>query len=433
MLNFSELFLNQQLIQNLSQLGYTTPTEIQIKAVPIILKGHDLLGIAQTGTGKTAAFTLPILEHFISHPMETKSAQPRALILTPTRELCSQIHQAIQNYAKGLGVRSCAIYGGVGQSEQVNSLRQGVEIVVATPGRLLDLLEQKHLRLNSVEIFILDEADRMLDMGFEDDLQKISFLLPLKKQSLLFSATMPAEIERLAARILKNYRTIEIAPEHKIAENIQQKVIYCKGVDKFQLLKKILKEEKTKLTLVFTRTRLIADAVVAYLAQNKIASRALHADKNQSERERAVTHFKGGAIKVLIATDIASRGLDIEGISHVINFDLPLDPESYVHRIGRTARAGKKGVAILFCEDFERERLQNIQQLIEMEIKSEKFEGKHEIVKTKISGLKKKTAPTPGKSQEKNAWLDHSKRQPVVKEGEKRIHPGFRKKTKKKK
>lgn len=430
MLNFQDLSLHATLIQNLLDIGYEAPTAIQASAIPLILEGHDLLGIAQTGTGKTAAFALPILQHLIAHPRDSKK-EPRVLILAPTRELCSQIEAAVEAYAKNLNIKSCAIYGGVGQGAQVKALRDGVDIIVATPGRLLDLLEQKLLRLSGIERFVLDEADRMLDMGFIDDIKDIIGRLPSKKQTLLFSATMPPEIQTLASKILKNPQRVEVSPASTIAKNIQQRIIFCRRNDKYQLLKKILKEEKTELVLVFTRTRNSADTVVEYLAQNRMASRAIHGEKDQSERERAISNFKEGAIKILVATDIASRGIDIEGVSHVINFDIPSDPESYVHRIGRTARAGKEGVAISFCDDTEKARFELIQAILPKQLKSEKFEGSNETVKFKTTGAKKVTPPTPGKSQEKTAWLDHSKRQAPLKEGEKRTHPGF-KKTKKK-
>lgn len=429
MQNFSDLSLDKLLIQNISELGYTTPTPIQGMVIPLILEGNDLIGIASTGTGKTAAFALPILNKMLISPREKRISEPRTLILSPTRELCSQIHRALENLAKNTELMSCAIYGGVGQAEQVKALREGTQIVVATPGRLLDLLEQKLLRLSEVEFLVLDEADRMLDMGFIDDIQAILAKLSSKKQTMLFSATMPAELEVLSAKILNNPSRVEATPPATVAQNIEQKVIYCKREHKFQLLKKILKEEVIQLVLVFTRTKTIADQVVEYLAQNRMASRALHGDKNQSERDRAMVHFKEGAIKILVATDIASRGIDIEGVSHVINFDLPLDPDSYVHRIGRTARAGAKGVAISFCDASEKGLLEKIQETIKTFLKSEKFEGKSEILRFKGASTKK--APTPGRSQEKTAWQDHSKRQPVLREGEKFVHPGF-KKTKKK-
>lgn len=431
MSKFSDFILNSDLLENLLRLGYKTPTPIQEKAIPHLLKGGDFLGLAQTGTGKTAAFSLPVIDYLLKHPKIFKKAMPRVLVLVPTRELSSQIHASIQNYAQNLSIKCTSIFGGVSQDEQVQIIRDGVDILVATPGRLLDLVSQQKLKLSEIEIFVIDEADRMLDMGFSEDLNKIFDYLPQKKQTIFFSATMPKEIEILTKRILSSPMVVRLASTEIVADNIFQKVIFCKQNHKFQLLKKILKEEDRDLVLVFTRTKNLADKVVEYLSQNRLASRALHGDKNQVERERAMTHFKEGAIKILVATDIASRGIDIQGVSHVINFDLPMDSESYIHRIGRTARAGKAGSAISFCDESEKVYLTKIQEHIKAPLKSEKFEGKTEVIKFKAVGVKK--IPTPGKSQEKTAWLDHSKRQPLLKEGEKRTHPGFKKTKKKRK
>lgn len=428
---FSELNLSQSLLTNLESLGYKNPTPIQEKAIPLILEGHDVLGIAQTGTGKTAAFSLPILNQ-LSKSAENSKA-PKALILAPTRELCSQIHSSIEKYAEGLEIKSCAIYGGVGQGAQTKAIREGAHVIVATPGRLLDLLTQKLLRLSEINYFVIDEADRMLDMGFIDDIKDIIGRLPPTKQTMLFSATMPGEIETLANRILKRPVIVEAAETGAVAANIEQKVIFCKRDHKYQLLKKIIKEEATGLVLVFTRTKNMADSVVEYLAQNRLASRAIHGDKNQDDRERSIRHFGDGSIKILVATDLVSRGIDVEGVSHVINFDLPLDPEGYVHRIGRTARAGKSGKAISFCEDSDQNKLTTIEQLINLKLPTEKFEGIFEKLQLKKAVAKKTTAPTPGKSQEKTSWLDHSKRQRIKENGKKlHVNPAFKKKKKKK-
>lgn len=430
MSGFSDLKIHSTISANLEKAGYERPTPIQEKAIPVIREGHDVLGIAQTGTGKTAAFLLPVLERLLL-PSEKKKT-PNVLILAPTRELCLQIHEAVTKYAENTGIMSCAVYGGVGQGAQVKAIRDGAHIVVATPGRLLDLLEQRLMRITEVETFIIDEADRMLDMGFIDDIKDIIGRLPSKRQTLLFSATMPQEIEALAAKILRNPETIEAARQSTTAANIEQKVIFCKRDHKFQLLKKIIKEEVTGLVLVFTRTKNLADNVVEYLAQNRVASRAIHGDKNQDDRERSILQFSEGSIKVLIATDLVSRGIDVSGVEYVINFDLPLDPEGYVHRIGRTARAGKEGKAISFCDDSEKDTLLKIENLIQQKLPREKFEGKAESLKLKASASKKITPPTPGRSQEKTAWLDNSKRQRVSDSGKKlNTNPAFKKKKKK--
>ena len=431
MTSFNQLNLHTDLLRNLALLGYQGPTPIQEEAIPVIMEGHDVLGTAQTGTGKTAAFTLPLINRLLN--TESLKRSPKVLILAPTRELCSQILASVEGYAKDTAIKSTAIYGGVGQGAQTKAIQAGVHIIVATPGRLQDLVSQRLLKLTEIEAFVIDEADRMLDMGFIDDIKNIINLLPKKRQTLLFSATMPDEITRLSARILKNPQSIEVARKDSVASNIDQRVIFCKQDHKFGLLKKIIKEEATGLVLVFTKTKMTADCVVEYLAQNRMASRAIHGDKNQSDRERSIEIFHEKGIKVLVATDLVSRGIDVEGVGHVINFDLPLDPEAYVHRIGRTARAGKSGVAISFCDISEKHRLTDIENLINQKIASEKFEGKNEPLKFKSAIVKPVIAPTPGRSQEKNSWLDHSKRQRVDENGKKiHVNPAFKNKKKRK-
>jgi ATP-dependent RNA helicase RhlE len=375
MLKFNDLKLLEQLLKNLENAGYVNPTPIQEAAIPFLLEGSDLLGIAQTGTGKTAAFTLPMLQRLSSRNFSLTPGEPRALILAPTRELASQIKESLDKYGEGLKLKYAVIFGGVGQGTQVNNLRNGLDILVATPGRLLDLMNQGHCRLGKIEIFVLDEADRMLDMGFINDIKKIIPKLPAKKQTLLFSATMPSEIASLAAKLLHQPKKVEVTPPSTTVEKIDQRIIHVKKADKYQLLRKIINEESTELTLVFTRTKHGANKIVDYLNYHKIPCAAIHGNKSQSAREQALENFKQGKIKVLIATDIAARGIDVQGISHVVNYDLPVEAESYVHRIGRTARAGKEGDAISFCDETERDALKRIEKIIGLKLPADSFTG----------------------------------------------------------
>lgn len=430
--SFKELTLIHDLVENISRAGYENPTPIQEKAIPSLLAGKDLLGIADTGTGKTASFCLPLIQRIVTSPKKRSMGAPRALIIAPTRELCSQIVKSIAVYSAGMDVRACAIFGGVGQKEQEETIKEGIDVVVATPGRLLDLMEQRILRLSMVEVFVLDEADRMLDMGFAEELDRIIDRIPEGRQTMLFSATMPLGIVSLANGLLSNPIRVQVAAVEKKQSHIEQKIIYCKTDHKFQLLKKILKEEPG-LALVFTTSKIQADLVAEYLVQNRIATGSIHADKKQSERERHLNNFKNKAIKVLVASDIAARGIDVEGITHVINFELPLSAETYLHRIGRTGRAGNSGKAISFVDESESHLLEKIKRAMKEEIPSEKFEGKFEKLNLKASLAKKVRVPTPGVSQEKTAYLDHSKRNRPVKDSttKKIIHPGFKKSAKK--
>lgn len=375
MLKFNELPLLPTILKNVEEAGYTTPTPIQAQSIPSLLEGKDLLGIAQTGTGKTASFTLPMLQKLSGRDFSLTPLQPRSLILAPTRELASQIKEQLDKYGKDLKIKNAVIFGGVGQASQVAALRSGLDILIATPGRLLDLMNQGHCKLNKVEIFVLDEADRMLDMGFINDIKKVIAVLPQQKQTMLFSATMPNEIVGIANRILKNPVRVEVTPPSSTVERINQKIIFCQKAHKYQLLRKILGDEGVELTLVFTRTKHGANKIVDYLAMHKIESAAIHGNKSQSAREAALENFKSGKIKVLVATDIAARGIDVQGVSHVINYDLPVEAESYVHRIGRTARAGKDGDAISFCDETERDALSRIQKLINKKLPVETFVG----------------------------------------------------------
>lgn len=428
MSTFTSLLLIEPILKNLKDLGYERPTKIQNGAIPPILEGHDLLALAQTGTGKSAAFCLPIIQKIKSS--ETKGIL--ALVLVPTRELATQIQKSFDQYGSGLGITSFALFGGVDQKEQEIELRAGVQILVATPGRLLDLIKQRKVQLKNIEMLVLDEADRMLDMGFKDDIDEIISYLPLKRQSMFFSATMGKNVSELAERLLINPKRIEVTPSNSVVPKIEQKVIFCKNTDKFQLLKKILKEEKRELVVVFTKTKEMADKVKEYLRFNRLASGVFHGDKKQKDRELALHHFKEGGLKILIATDIAARGLDVPGISHVINFEFPMEAQNYVHRIGRTGRAGEQGKAISFCDESEKPMLELIQKLIQFKIPSESFKGTKEAPGPWLLAgpVVIKKAPTPGQSQEKSAFIDHSKRQKVVIA---KNHPGFKNSKKKKK
>ncbi len=373
MQNFNDLGLHPQILSNLEAKGYLNPTPIQEQSIPVLLKGADLFGIAQTGTGKTAAFSLPIIDYLINHPKRRNAKAPRVLILAPTRELSSQIKDNITDYSKELDLTSAVIFGGVGQASQVKALRSGLDILVATPGRLLDLMNQGHLSLSNVEVFVLDEADRMLDMGFIHDIKKIIPKIPKERQTLLFSATMPKTIEALARELLKSPKKVEVTPPSSTVDKIEQKVIMCMKGAKYNLLRQVVKENEIELALIFSRTKHGANRIAEFLQKMDIPSAAIHGNKSQNNRELALSNFKSGKIKFLVATDIAARGIDVEGVSHVINFDVPVDAESYVHRIGRTARAGREGMAFTFCDDTEKDSLKRIEKLIKKILPKEDF------------------------------------------------------------
>ena len=360
---FSELDLIEPLQRAVSESGYTTPTPIQIAAIPPLLEGRDLLGCAQTGTGKTAAFALPILQRLVKANRRAEPRHTRVLVLTPTRELAIQIFESFQSYGKHLRLRYSVIFGGVGQGPQVKSVAQGVDVMIATPGRLLDLINQRHINLRGLEVFVLDEADRMLDMGFIHDIRKLIAMLPPKRHNLFFSATMPPEIEKLASTLLTDPVRIEVTPVSSTVELISQSVMFVDRSKKKSLLRHVLEDKALKRVIVFTRTKRGANQVSEVLEKNGIKSGAIHGNKSQGARQRALEEFRSGQIRVLVATDIAARGIDIDGISHVINFELPNIPESYVHRIGRTARAGAEGIAISFCDLEERAYLKDIEKL----------------------------------------------------------------------
>jgi len=367
-MTFKDLNLISQLQKAVEKQGYTEPTPIQAQTIPLLLEGKDVMGIAQTGTGKTAAFTLPILQGLFKNKKPLKPGFPRALILTPTRELAAQIEDSFKNYGQFLDLKHTVIFGGVNQHSQVRRLSKGVDILVATPGRLLDLMNQKHINLKEIEYFILDEADRMLDMGFVNDVRKVIAVIPKKRHSLFFSATMSKDIEKLAKSMLINPEHIEVTPQATTVEKIEQKVFFIDADNKNYLLKKLMKEDHHKSVLIFTRTKHRANKVSEVLNKNNVSSAAIHGNKSQNQRTKALADFKSGKVKVLVATDIAARGIDINKISHVINYDLPNEAESYVHRIGRTARAGEEGTAYSFCAADERDFLRAIERLIKMQI-----------------------------------------------------------------
>jgi ATP-dependent RNA helicase RhlE len=363
-MKFSDLRLCEPLQRALASEGYQSATPIQAQSIPHMLGGRDVLGCAQTGTGKTAAFALPILQRLIQSPRRQASRGARALILCPTRELAAQIGESFAAYGKYAGQRHTVIFGGVGQGPQVDALRRGVEIVIATPGRLLDLMTQGFVDLSAIEVLVLDEADRMMDMGFIHDIRRIAAKLPANRQSLLFSATMPTEIRRLADTILRNPIAVEVAPVASTANAIEQSVYFVDKRNKPVLLAHLYNELSMSRVIVFTRTKHGADRVVRHLHHRGIRAEAIHGNKSQNARQRALNNFKASKTPVLVATDIASRGIDVDGITHVVNYDISHEPETYVHRIGRTARAGASGVALSFCDPEERGNLKAIERLI---------------------------------------------------------------------
>jgi len=361
---FSALPLAAPIQRALADKAYTHPSPIQAQAIPSLLEGRDLIGIAQTGTGKTAAFALPMLHLLSSNPVVRQPRFPRALILTPTRELAGQIADNIALYGRYLSLRHTLVFGGVGESPQIRSLAAGTDIVIATPGRLLDLMEQRHVHLGKVEILVLDEADRMLDMGFAPSVKRIIAKVPHKRQSLLFSATMPGSIRQLAESVLRDPVRVEVTPVASTVERIDQSLCHVSRDNKHRLLVQFLNQNNDGLTLIFSRTKHGADRIAKNLGRDGIRAEAIHGNKSQGARERALDSFREGTSRVLVATDIAARGIDVKGISLVVNFDLPDEAESYVHRIGRTARAGAEGKAISFCDYEERDKLRDIERLI---------------------------------------------------------------------
>lgn len=362
-MTFKELNIAEPILKALAEKGYSVPTPIQEQAIPVVLKNRDILGCAQTGTGKTAAFSIPIIQHLLTKNQQSGKREIKALILTPTRELAIQIEECINDYAKHTPLRHCVLFGGVNQNPQVEKIKKGVDILVATPGRLLDLINQGFVNLNFIRYFVLDEADRMLDMGFIHDIKRVLKKLPAEKQTLLFSATIPKEIASLAQSLLRNPVRVDITPESTVVETIEQYIYHVEKPQKNNLLVSVLNESDGKSVLVFSRTKHGADKIAKVLCRAGIGSEAIHGNKSQMARQRALGNFKSGKTRVMVATDIAARGIDINELPLVINYDLPDVPETYVHRIGRTGRAGNSGMALTFCTKDEYPMLKSIQKL----------------------------------------------------------------------
>ncbi len=365
---FSDFKLNNSILKSLADLKYGEPTPIQAQAIPFILQGKDFLGIAQTGTGKTAAFSLPILHLLNEEASSKQTILPRALILTPTRELAAQILTNLKRYGEHLPLRFAAIFGGVNEKPQIRDLKKGVDILVATPGRLMDLYHRKIFSLKGVHFCVLDEADRMLDMGFLPDVRKIMKVLSEDCQTLLFSATLPKEIENLVTEFLHDPAQVNITPPTKTADTVEQYLFFIPKAQKQEMLQHILVDKSCERVIVFSKTKFGAERIGRNLKKENIDNCTLHGDKSQKERQKALQHFRKGDVKVLVATDVASRGIDVSNISHVINFDLPDEPENYIHRIGRTGRAGKGGIAFSFCDALEKRLLRNIERKIQLQI-----------------------------------------------------------------
>jgi len=417
-MSFTTLGLSPPLLKAVKDTGYITPTPIQSQAIPLILQERDLLAAAQTGTGKTAGFTLPLLERLYQHKPQMQRYQIRALVLVPTRELAMQVHESVKTYGKYLHFRSMVIYGGVGIHPQLAAIKKGVDIVIATPGRLLDIAAQKGIDFSKLECLVLDEADRMLDMGFIHDIKKLMKMMPVKKQTLLFSATFSSEIKKLASGLLKDPALIEVARQNSTSEQISQVIHYVDKHRKRELLSQLIKTKKWEQVLVFTRTKHGANKLSKQLEESGITSTAIHGNKSQAARIKALASFKAKEVRVLVATDIAARGLDIDQLPHVVNFELPNVAEDYVHRIGRTGRAGNEGEAVsLVCVD-ELELLANIEKLIKTEIKKVTIPAFAPDPNIKPEPIQKGKGQKPSNGgQGKNKTRDNSSRQ-QKKEGE---------------
>jgi ATP-dependent RNA helicase RhlE len=411
-MTFKDLGVIPPILKALANEGYDNPTPIQEQAIPILLERHDLLGCAQTGTGKTAAFAIPILQLLTENYSANTNRAIKTLILTPTRELAIQINESFASYGRHLSIRSLVIFGGVPQRPQTDALQRGTDVLIATPGRLLDLMNQGFISLHAVKFFVLDEADRMLDMGFVHDVKKVIAKLPHKRQSLFFSATMPPEVAKLADTILDEPRHIEVTPVSSTADTVEQSVYFVDKNNKKTLLNELLKDDSLKSVLVFTRTKHGADKVMKDVVKTGVTAQAIHGNKSQNARQNALNNFKTGDTRVLVATDIAARGIDVDNLTHVINFELPNIPESYVHRIGRTGRAGRSGIAISFCEAEERPYLKDIQKLIGKTIPVEKFGELTELAPPPVVESKpKQHTQTQGQKpqNDKKRWFSRNK------------------------
>lgn len=409
-MSFQSLNIIDPLSRAIAKEGYTTPTPIQMQAIPYLLQGKDLMGIAQTGTGKTAAFVLPILQRMAAEIKIAMPGSPRVLVLAPTRELAAQIDHSFATYGQFLRFKHTAIFGGVSQVPQVRILSRGVDILVATPGRLLDLMNQGIIKLKSVEYFVLDEMDRMLDMGFVKDMRKIVSALPQKRQSLFFSATPNRQTDEFACKLLDNAVRVDAGPQESAVDRIDQSVFFVDQVNKDQLLLDLFRKSDMSRVLVFTRTKHRADKVALKLSKSNIRAAAIHGNKSQVQRTRAMQDFKSGRIQVLVATDIAARGIDVDDISHIINYDLPNEPENYVHRIGRTARAGARGVAYSFCEADERDYLRGIERFARIKIGSAEHQYHSERAKNATGAAARPPAPHRSRAVLRNARPEGMKR-----------------------
>jgi ATP-dependent RNA helicase RhlE len=402
-MSFQNLNIIDPLSRAIAKEGYTTPTPIQMQAIPYLLQGKDLMGIAQTGTGKTAAFVLPILQRMAAEIKVAMPGSPRVLVLAPTRELAAQIDQSFATYGQFLRFKHTAIFGGVSQVPQVRILSRGVDILVATPGRLLDLMNQGFIKLKSVEYFVLDEMDRMLDMGFVKDMRKIVSSLPQKRQSLFFSATPSRQTDEFASRLLYNAVRVDAGPQESAVDRIEQSIFFVDQIKKDQLLQALFQKSGMGRVLVFTRTKHRADKVALMLSKNKIRAASIHGNKSQVQRTKAMQDFKSGRLQVLVATDIAARGIDVDDISHVINYDLPNEPESYVHRIGRTGRAGASGVAYSFCAADERDYLRGIERFAHIRIGAAEHQYHSEKAKNATGVAARPAAPHRSRAVLRNA------------------------------